>query len=396
MIRFDANMYHDSLAFYGKALDYPRTFSLKTFIGREGTPVTAPCRCHAPTASREGLAVWVQANETEPTYPIKKPGNADITVVRTITTDCELPADPRRALAVGVEFAQALVDNGLAEHGQPVEDSGAGPHICVPIMPIVTAEHGGGVIVNDAVERVVDERFLPLFTAIAARHGLGDMVLGSYDIARVLSVPGTFRPPHNKPDDAAYLAHGYLRCWLPPYDRTPPQRRESAFLAQLIIEAVAAIRAEHARREQYEPPIGQSTGGRPGDAFNSTTGAREVARLLVAHGWRIDDDRDADRIVLSRPGKDSGTSGTIRSDRGIPIFYSFSDGCAPFHQKKGYAPFGVYLTLEHQGDAIAAAKALAAQGYGRAGTVEVRPNGKTVRRVSSCGPRAVERAGVAR
>jgi hypothetical protein len=202
--------------------------------------------------------------------------------------------------------------------------------------------------------------------------------IGAYDIARVLSVPGTWRPPHNKPNDAPYLHDGFLRRWLPPYHSTRPERREVERLAVLIVEA-AALRAEQVARTSYRLPTGLSAGGRPGDAYNAAMSGHDVARLLTCHGWTIEDDTHADKIVLSRPGKGGGTSATIRSDKGVPIFYSFSDNCAPFEPQRGYAPFGVYLTLEHGGDARAAGQALAQQGYGTPPRI-VLPGGRTARR----------------
>jgi hypothetical protein len=301
-MKFHAAIYGAALAYYGKPPGYPRTFSLKTFTGREGRPITPPCRCHAPTASRQGYAVWVQANECAPDAPIKKLGDAAITAVSSLTTDWEYPPEPRRALDMGRDFASALVDLGLAEPGQPVEDSGAGPHVTIPIPAIITAEHGGGKQTSDAVARVVERHMLPLFTELAERHGLTGLVdLGAYDIGRIFSLPGTWRPGNSKPNEAEYLRCGYLRRWLPPYDNIPPVRRECARLADLIIQAASELQAEAAERAASHLPVGISTGGRPGDDYNRRTGARDVARLLTCHGWQITEDQHADKIVLSPP-----------------------------------------------------------------------------------------------
>ncbi len=171
-MRFHPHLYAAALGYYNKSPNYPRTFSLATFIGKDGTPVTTLCHCHAPSASRQGRAVWVQVNETADNFPIRKPGNGDITTVRTVTLDWEYPPDPPRAHTLARDLVQALADLGLAYADHPIEDSGAGPHIALPIPAISATEHGGGVLINSAVERVVQTHVLPLFTELAERHAL--------------------------------------------------------------------------------------------------------------------------------------------------------------------------------------------------------------------------------
>lgn len=100
-------------------------------------------------------------------------------------------------------------------------------------------------------------------------------------------------------------------------------------------------------------------GGRPGDDYNERG---NVVDLLQSEGWAVVSDRGG-RVVLRRPGKSSDYSATFGfgSSR---MFYCFTSSAPPFEARKGYSPFNVYTLLRHGGDAKAAAKALAKEGYG--------------------------------
>ncbi len=47
--------------------------------------------CDPEAASRAGAKAWTQINETAPGFPRKKPSNADIAVIHTITWEYEYP-----------------------------------------------------------------------------------------------------------------------------------------------------------------------------------------------------------------------------------------------------------------------------------------------------------------
>ena len=98
-------------------------------------------------------------------------------------------------------------------------------------------------------------------------------------------------------------------------------------------------------------------GNRPGDDFNARG---EILPILEKHGWTFVK-QIGDRIHLARPGKTGGTSATLTDER---VFYPFSSNSHPFEPNEAYSPFSVYAMLEHDGDFAAAAKDLAAQGYG--------------------------------
>ena len=126
---------------------------------------------------------------------------------------------------------------------------------------------------------------------------------------------------------------------------------------------------EPAREEPIQldtsPLAGGSTaaaGTRPGDDYNARTswddiltprGWRKKWRMGSGHGWQ-------------RPGKDGepGISATTgQSDDGIDRLYVFSTS-TEFESERPYTKFAAYALLEHHGDYAAAARALAAAGYG--------------------------------
>jgi len=88
----------------------------------------------------------------------------------------------------------------------------------------------------------------------------------------------------------------------------------------------------------------------------------DVVALLVKAGW-TETRRDAKNknYYLTRPGKHAGISGSVLVDRGT--FYPFTSS-STFEPGRGYSPFAVYAEVEHNGDYSAAARALAAKGYG--------------------------------
>jgi hypothetical protein len=80
--------------------------------------------------------------------------------------------------------------------------------------------------------------------------------------------------------------------------------------------------------------------------------------VLAQCGWsRV---RGGDNEYWRRPGKDSGTSATLK-DR---VFYVFSSNAAPFEPNRAYSPFAVYTLLHHGGDFEQAARCLGQLGFG--------------------------------
>lgn len=96
----------------------------------------------------------------------------------------------------------------------------------------------------------------------------------------------------------------------------------------------------------------------PWDDYNSKC---DVVSLLETHGWSYVESK-GDRVYLKRPGK---TDSHISADyhKGMNLFKVFSTS-TEFETGKGYKPFAIYATLEHNGNFSEAAKQLVKDGYG--------------------------------
>jgi hypothetical protein len=99
---------------------------------------------------------------------------------------------------------------------------------------------------------------------------------------------------------------------------------------------------------------------RPGDAYNART---NWSPLLEAHGWTLVGTRGEVRY-WRRPGKSEPGASATTNYGGSRLLYVFSTNAPPFEADTAYTLFATYTLLEHRGDFTAAAKALAAQGYG--------------------------------
>jgi len=116
---------------------------------------------------------------------------------------------------------------------------------------------------------------------------------------------------------------------------------------------------------------------RPGDDFNIRGDVRAV---LAQHGWSLA--RAGENEYWRRPGKDSGTSATLK-DR---VFYVFSSNAAPFEPNQAYSPFAVYTLLTSGGDYEQAARSLRELGYGGDGLTDNPTDVDISAIVQTCGP----------
>lgn len=98
---------------------------------------------------------------------------------------------------------------------------------------------------------------------------------------------------------------------------------------------------------------------RPGDDYNRRG---QPLELLKAAGWTVDR-AHGDSLYLRKPGKKQGVSATF-GHVGPNVLYVFSTSAEPFEFERAYDPFGILSVLQHGGDSSAAARALAADGYG--------------------------------
>jgi hypothetical protein len=100
------------------------------------------------------------------------------------------------------------------------------------------------------------------------------------------------------------------------------------------------------------------TGDRPGDQFAARV---SWAELLQPHGW-TPVARRGEVTDWRRPGKARGISATT-NHAGSGLLWVFSTSTV-FQAERSYTKFGTYAVLEHGGDHAAAARALAARGFG--------------------------------
>jgi AAA domain len=112
------------------------------------------------------------------------------------------------------------------------------------------------------------------------------------------------------------------------------------------------------RREAGPRPT--ATGDRPGDDYNRRATWPEI---LEPAGWAYLYTRDG-TAAWGRPGK-TDVRAANTNHNGLDLLRVFS-GSTTFDTEMSYSKFAAYTTLHHGGDYAAAAKALAARGYGQA------------------------------
>jgi len=195
------------------------------------------------------------------------------------------------------------------------------------------------------------------WTALLFRSPSGSGIKGA---VRVPDIDGTDR-------DAYAVAWHAVTLWLASlgFDNDPAVKDVSrlAFLAHdpdAFWNPEATV-FDVARWTLWEPadpqpPMANHAGGlRPGDDFNTRA---DLPALLMHHGWKLE--RDGVNQHWCRPGKEDGTSATLRDG----VFYVFTSSAAPFEANHAYRAFAIYALLEHGGDYAEAAGQLRKYGYG--------------------------------
>lgn len=131
-----------------------------------------------------------------------------------------------------------------------------------------------------------------------------------------------------------------------------------------INEYAAPVRETQAVRSG---PSGPPAADAPGTDFNRRGSWEETG--LFSGGWswvrRVGAD---DRGLICRPGKDGGVSASVgmvtSKENGWPLFWCWSTSVPEFVAEQPYTRFAVFAKLRHDGDFTAAARELAARGYG--------------------------------
>jgi hypothetical protein len=122
--------------------------------------------------------------------------------------------------------------------------------------------------------------------------------------------------------------------------------------------------------QQLRMPLPQHTAGdtRPGDRYAAET---PWANILQPHGWRRLWENGG-KTYWCRPGKSHGVSATTTdTGPGDPGGMWVFSSSTTFDTETLYTKFGAYAHLEHGGDMVAAARALA--GVGTENVVPLRP-----------------------
>lgn len=139
---------------------------------------------------------------------------------------------------------------------------------------------------------------------------------------------------------------------------------------ETILSCARALTQEVPRKT--EAFVGQfpsvSGAGRPGDVFNQRA---DWAEILAEHGWETVRQKEG-VLYLRRPGKAKGisaTAGYCQSERAGDLLCVFSANAGVLSPEEGkdhqcFSKFAAYALLNHKGDFRAAAKDLAAKGYG--------------------------------
>jgi P4 family phage/plasmid primase-like protien len=133
-----------------------------------------------------------------------------------------------------------------------------------------------------------------------------------------------------------------------------PDERQALFDLARSFNRYIDPQQVHSPRGTTHP---SSSGDRPGDHLNQTADLDWWRALLERHGWTRVHQR-GDIVYWQRPGKEGRDWSATLGACG-PYFFVFSSNAAPFEPEHAYPPFSAYALLEHGGDFLAAARALA-------------------------------------
>lgn len=144
---------------------------------------------------------------------------------------------------------------------------------------------------------------------------------------------------------------------------TADERRSLLDLFRALDRMPVAVDTTDEQPRPAGPTIKPEDDTRPGTDFNAKASWDEILR---PEGWtRLYTDRDK-VTYWRRPGKKDGLSATTGRNDGDNLFV-FSSSTL-FDPETPYSKFHAYALLHHHGDFAAAARDLAAQGYGRHGS----------------------------
>jgi len=202
----------------------------------------------------------------------------------------------------------------------------------------------------DTPAKKVDEmRFDPhIVAAFVSPSGNG--------LKAIFAIPGDVE----KHRDAFEAAKRYLSTYGLEADESGKDVSRLCFLshdAELHYAPDAVELPVHIEEQVIAQKVSNAaTGDRIGDRYAAAPNVRERSvAILQRLGWQIQRG-DSQRTYCTRPGKQGGISGELRSDGS---FFCYTDSASPLEPLQNYSPFALYTAAEHRGDFKAAALALA-------------------------------------
>jgi hypothetical protein len=151
------------------------------------------------------------------------------------------------------------------------------------------------------------------------------------------------------------LPDGRAYQWQPGHDYTAGLTLPPPWIARMIV-AYNRMAAEPKRSAAPRPITPGSLS--PGDDFNARAQWGQVLE-----GWRHSGSQ-SDVEYWTRPGKRAGISATVNYS-GKDNLYVWTTSTPPLEAEHSYSKFAAYALLHHDGDYKAAARDLAAKGYGK-------------------------------
>jgi hypothetical protein len=225
-----------------------------------------------------------------------------------------------------------------------------------PLPPTCIVHTGGGIQPYWALTEPVDHddaiallnTWADHWLEMGDRHGVH--VDSVFDITRVLRVPGTFNHKTGTPRPVTIIE------WSPNARHHPSDIDDVCIARTITPRRLASV-------------VGYVGPARPGDDFAARHTCGEI---LAAQGWTLHHTDHDGNEQWTRPGKDrrQGTSATVYAADGRCVIWTDAvPGLAP---RDSLNPYRLLTKLVHAGDFAAAARDLAARGYGERIDVDTR------------------------
>ena len=298
-------------------------------------------------AGREGIYLRVTSVTTPPAAG-KRGGAADSAALPALWADLDLagPGHAERDLPPDEAAGRAVIAaTGLPEPTIWVHSGGG----LYPIW-LLTEPHQLTADNLDEAKRLARDWQRVIEHAAASlgwRYGRG---IG--DLARVLRIPGTINRKEGLARPCRFLA-------------ASAHRYTFRHLVDALDTAIAHIAPTAPAPTAVLPHTTPAAVDRPAGAISPLddyAARTDWSDILIPAGWR-EHYRQDDVTYWTRPGKPTGTSGSTNA-LGTDRLHVFTTSASPLEGGESYSKGGAYAALYHGGDHTAAARELAAAGYG--------------------------------